>query len=207
MQISVGSSATKFQVHRDLLCSQSQYFAKLYSGPWVDGKGDHDLPEDNDVAFSMIVHWLYTGKFSFTPVVEAQDMAYLQLYVLADKLLFNKMESAIFKCICEASSKKWYAINAAEVTYIYENTSPDTRLRRYAANLIAFCINQQPENTFEQFRGCIEKIPDFAFDLCQAMKNAMKSAVSWGPSPPDPRSTQTTHPRNDQTTPWASREW
>jgi len=70
--LKVGHQKKEFRVHRDLLMSKSEYFAKAFNGAWEESSSKVAELEDSDpVVVSIVVAWLYTGQVHY--VAEAQE--------------------------------------------------------------------------------------------------------------------------------------
>ena len=73
--IGVGQPEVPFLVNRDLLCDRSEYFAKAFSGSFVESKVDTlTIVDINPGIFRIFVAWLYGGKLQYIPEKDNGDM-------------------------------------------------------------------------------------------------------------------------------------
>ena len=180
VKILVGPEAVQFDIHRQLLCARSAYFAKALSGPWKESKGTLKLPEDDADLFRFISHWLYTEDVDHTKLSSRIDgvRASLRLYVLADKLQvrapikrFGVSSGVSFLNVVEHDMRDSNTtLNCDEVDYIYENTLGSSPLRQFAVHLSAFAFYRLG-TTIQVYRQSFENTPEFAMDLCKRMVN------------------------------------
>jgi hypothetical protein len=68
-----------------------------------------------------------------------EDMALVELWVLADKLRMPRLQNVVINTI-DAIEIKTNAKNIGCYHYIYENTAPGSKLRQYAAEVSAYGI-------------------------------------------------------------------
>lgn len=65
VSISVGPHEKKFDVHKELLCSVSDFFSAALNGGFKEAEaGAVKLPEQDPDTFQYFVHWLYAGKLT-----------------------------------------------------------------------------------------------------------------------------------------------
>ncbi|THV96468.1 hypothetical protein D6D27_02670 [Aureobasidium pullulans] len=75
--VRVGPDKQEFCIHKGVLCSNSNYFAKALSGQFQEAKTNTvELDDVHVLLFKVFVAWLYTGKLTYEssdPSVSAQD--------------------------------------------------------------------------------------------------------------------------------------
>ncbi|THY06360.1 hypothetical protein D6D03_02353 [Aureobasidium pullulans] len=75
--VRVGPDKQEFCIHKGVLCSNSNYFAKALSGHIQEAKTNTvELDDVHVLLFKVFVAWLYTGKLTYEssdPSVSAQD--------------------------------------------------------------------------------------------------------------------------------------
>ncbi|TIA44181.1 hypothetical protein D6C79_06523 [Aureobasidium pullulans] len=75
--VRVGPDKQEFYIHKGVLCSNSNYFAKALSGQFQEAKTNTvELDDVHVLLFKVFVAWLYTGKLTYEssdPSVSAQD--------------------------------------------------------------------------------------------------------------------------------------
>ena len=61
----VGPDERRFDVHKELLCSVSDFFSAALDGGFQESEaGVVKLPEQDVKTFQYFMHWLYTGKLT-----------------------------------------------------------------------------------------------------------------------------------------------
>ena len=79
--IYVGPGKSRFDVHKGLLCSVSDFFKAACNGQFIEGKGIVTLPEQEESTFRYFVYWLYTGKLRglFYPATREPSIKELEI--------------------------------------------------------------------------------------------------------------------------------
>jgi hypothetical protein len=83
--IYVGPYRQRFDVRKNLLCKAAKFFEGAFC---TDFNRSMDMPEDDPIAFSLFIEWLYHGAL---PNVQSQsyvDSLY-DLYIFAEKICMN----------------------------------------------------------------------------------------------------------------------
>lgn len=149
--IYVGSSATKFYVHKNLLL-QSPFFRAALEGDFTEAHtGEIRLPEDDPDIFAIYAHWLYTGDIACeveahsSMVVSEHFRRYktlLKCYFLGDRTCHNQFTDAVMDAIIyhyqtrieHARYRPWFC----HVNLVYENLmQADVPLKRWLVDLWA----------------------------------------------------------------------
>jgi hypothetical protein len=145
----VGPSRVYYRVHKDILCMKVLYFESIFGGDFKEAGGrTASFPEDEEVAFDLILRWIYTkalpprhknGAKSFLwPVVD--------FYVLADKLCLPDLQDRILDA-CRASLVAENALPTVDdVVYAYSHTSPKSPLRKFALMAATYALEQEHAN-------------------------------------------------------------
>jgi hypothetical protein len=144
-----------FTVHRNLICSASQFFDKAFNGNFNENYARcMKLPHESLEAFQALYHWLYTGnllnkKFLMEPLIE-EDVYWLHVYAMADRLLIHKLSLDTYSIIQNHFSQK--NLSMPSVRFIEELWS-DCGLRpckqkllmEYTLSHCTFCFVEYPE--------------------------------------------------------------
>ncbi|MCJ1432227.1 hypothetical protein MMC27_001583 [Xylographa pallens] len=182
--VGTGLDSVTFNVHRDLICAESKYFATACSEPWLV-ENRVSLSEDDPVIFKRLLDWLYSNMYAdYTgePPVDTEIRSHLLLGVLADKLqvprLILHMGNWIdkeLKSNMNVSKTGFFGITGHEAQYVYENTLPFSRLRGSLTRMIAKDIIVYDE---DYWQVAMKGDSEFAFDLATALRRRLASPQS-----------------------------
>ena len=144
-----------FTIHRNLICSASQFFDKAFNGDFNEAYARcMKLPHENLDAFQTLYHWLYTGNFLskeslIEPLIE-EDVYLLHVYAMADRLLIHKLSLDAYSAIQAYFSKK--TLSMPSVGFIKGLWSdcelPQCKrelLIEYTVSHCTFCFVRHPE--------------------------------------------------------------
>jgi hypothetical protein len=145
VQIIVGPEQKLFVIHEDLLC-RVEYFKSAFKGFFKESNDKMIvLPEDDPIAFSEVVNWVYGHKYECKSMnckpgevpQTGHIIPHCEVFVLADKYGIRGLENmCINACInCYPVHRK-SGIDYTEVNYIYDHTLPGSRLRRCAVDML-----------------------------------------------------------------------
>ncbi|KAJ5586942.1 uncharacterized protein N7459_002707 [Penicillium hispanicum] len=109
VKIRIASAEREFIVSRELLCTQSTYFAKLFEGGFSEAQTQsatlEEIPGVVSVrSLGMLLQWLYTGQFHFdAELVSEEDeiSAMIEFVRLADMCNVSGMETTVANKIKE----------------------------------------------------------------------------------------------------------
>ena len=93
--VQVGSQATRFDLHKGLLCASSDFFKAAVTGDFKErDQNEIRLPEQDVKIFRFFVHWLYTGRLRgyYYPRTAKPSLHELKQAVIAE-LGIEKMDS------------------------------------------------------------------------------------------------------------------
>ncbi|OMP88204.1 hypothetical protein BK809_0002961 [Diplodia seriata] len=97
IEVVVGKSQQKYDIHKDLLCSSSPFFRKACNGNWKEARERRvELPEDTPECFDVYVQWLYSDQLlvKHKDKEEVDSDLFLGVYLLGNKLLDRKFKEA-----------------------------------------------------------------------------------------------------------------
>lgn len=57
----VGPGKQRFEIHKGLICSRSDFFKAALTGNFKEADGTIALPDHDPATFKYFVYWLYTG--------------------------------------------------------------------------------------------------------------------------------------------------
>lgn len=86
--IAIGPNKKVFRLHKDILCSESEYFRTAYNGLRKEAVKGVTLEDVEVEVFSIFVHWLYTQQMS---TYEDEGK-----YIGAEKFGFMLLKACIF---------------------------------------------------------------------------------------------------------------
>lgn len=98
IKVGQGKNAKRWKIHRDLVCSQSQYFTTACNSSFREGQdGIFDLPEHNPVPFGLFVSWLYRDLYIYNSD-ESNDWkrAAEKAWVLGEMLVAPAFQKYVF---------------------------------------------------------------------------------------------------------------
>ncbi|MCJ1399494.1 hypothetical protein MMC11_002696 [Xylographa trunciseda] len=173
-----GNQSTVFNVHRDLICAESKYFAAACSEPWL--VGSHVcLSEDDPAIFEQFLNWLYAKSYTGDAggnLADSKIRTHFLLCVLADKLQVTKLINQMGDWIDKQLVKNWdtnkelpwsFIVREAEAQYVYENTLPSSRPRISVTRFLAKEIGNYDE---DYWREAMRENSEFAFDRATALR-------------------------------------
>jgi len=141
--IEVGPEKRPFPVHKELLCSQSDFFAAAFNSTHKfqeSIKGVVHLTEDRPDVFEYFVQWLYTKSLAHEDV-DAPIPAYhhlLRLYALADKLSINALKNDIVDRIAVLADEKNVVPAPSDTLILYNDIRESAPVRRLVLDLFRF---------------------------------------------------------------------
>ncbi|KAM7187895.1 hypothetical protein V8F20_010764 [Naviculisporaceae sp. PSN 640] len=151
--VKVGQEGKKWAVHAKLLCSKSKFFDSYFNGNEEhQGQDIMSLPAEDPKLFALLVRWLYgtafansggTRIFRFSPP-DGRDITvrdYIGLYILGDKIQIMGVKNAAVDALYayfgpDADKDKptdpneIRAPDLRDIQYCFENTAPDSHMRR-----------------------------------------------------------------------------
>jgi hypothetical protein len=171
----VGPSEKSYTVHKDFMTSASLVFSAMLNGNFIEGnEGRIKLPEEDPYIFDHIVAILYRGvaksDVDIKPVTIASSTGYknvsicVRLYIALDKYQLNVAKNEVIDVMRAKMKHENKCFNNDTIAYIYNETTHNSPLRKYAASLVAFRAAVDGVKTTE-FRQLIMDYPEFGFDV------------------------------------------
>jgi len=165
----VGVDEREYQVHQDLLSSNSPYFTAAVKEEWKEGQQRRiPLPDDSPAAVDLYIQWLYSSRIFSQQPLEKLEEGYDELQILIDGFIFGeKIQDGDFKdAIIDAliasvstvgkEDKYWYP-SGEKADRVYKATAPGSPLRRLLVDM----------HVHHGLRGWVEDgaNPEFLTDL------------------------------------------
>jgi hypothetical protein len=178
----LGPDEQEFYISKDLICSQSEFFAAACSEQWETGRTNITrLKEDNPDAFTLFLIWLSTGTIEDSAeLIDAANLdkkqdngaltnEFLRLaecFVLGDALQAQEFCNYIVDVLigkCNTSTKMLCSSDEA-VEYVWTHTPRSSTLRRlildnFAADIILdFDAIARPSAAAQEFYFELSKV-------------------------------------------------
>jgi hypothetical protein len=178
--IYVGPKKTKFTLHENLLCDKSEYFKMAFRSSFKEAEEKTlSMPEDSVEAFEYFVSFLYAPKFTFHPP-ESESMmgVYFELYILSSKLCIDTLQNVVVDTILRffrACDFKSPYLRPSHVRFIYENTTPTSKMRGLVAQLTLFNGVSGVHGTYggpasSAWDGLLQTNAELSFDILKIMR-------------------------------------
>jgi hypothetical protein len=155
----VGPVREHYIVHKELLCTKVPYFEAMFGGSNFREalEGTASFPEDQEVAFDLLLNWIYTG--TIPPLLNKHKNGaktfssnVVDFYVLADKFCLSELQDRIIDA-CRASLLAENALPTADFTsYAYSQTSANSPLRKFAVVAARYTLRLEYENTVARYK-------------------------------------------------------
>ncbi|KAH8423378.1 uncharacterized protein LDX57_001136 [Aspergillus melleus] len=166
-RINVGIPETTFDIHIELLRSCSTFFDRLFK--------DHSLleiqtnpvplPHDDPDLFGDLVSWIYRGTISKYFLAEDTDFFLLRLWVLAARFEMPGLQNHVAShYLGVMNTQPGEVYDKAKIDFVYENTQPDSPLRRLVVDI--WTRNGTQTGSYELLHSLS---PTFLADLCGAL--------------------------------------
>jgi hypothetical protein len=179
-----GDNNEVFTVHKEFACHYSPVLKAAFNSNFIEGHTQtYRLQETTKRAVRLLVHWFYTQKLdTFIPkpkeerpddnagLKKSQDMALLELWILAEKLLIPTLQNVVAREI-EEHRHCSHDVSTACLRYVYENTERGNLLRLLMVD-ICFCYLNVPS-----YMKHPERYPqEMLIELVTAFGNAIASS-------------------------------
>lgn len=174
INIYVGSHNQHFCVHKALLCARRTYFDAMFNGGFEESqKRAASFPDDDPVAFSLFLEWLYTSRLPamVDAVSEAQFLNRIRLYGFADRIGDAGLMETAMASILEGYKATSRCPSVRAVKLVYENTSPKDPLRFFMADVLYHIIGYRKDFSAEAIGVALGSSEDLAADLVELMRS------------------------------------
>lgn len=143
VSIYVGPENTHWYIHERLLCYYSPFFAEIF---YADDKNPekqkaqrnkaYGLPDEEDLAFEMLVGWLYSRSMK-VPTEEKDVGPLLDLYLLSEKLRIERLSTELVEAISSYYYRSHTYPSLRRVQHVYANTDDDNEMREMMVGAVA----------------------------------------------------------------------
>jgi BTB/POZ domain len=193
--ILVGPTRHQFLAHKSIICKE-QYFKAAFTGQFKEAHTKTlKLFEEDPANFDNLLRWIYSRvDFNLHNLVSnseeevanwpAHFRSLVELHVLSDKLNIKDLPDLIIDYLSVRRSsvvgkrKRGTVLVPAneDITFVYHNTVPNSKLRRSLASMVANnIVNNELDAAY--YEASFEAKPRFAADLVMAVKKASKAGV------------------------------
>ena len=126
-----------FFLHKGVVTFYSGHFHGALNGNTVEaGKGAVELPTEDAATFKRSVKWIYTRRFETGTLNSAKVFAAIcSLWVFADRRQVPMLANAMIDKLRNRVVDRW-EVPATQLCFIYENTTANAGLRRFAVPVI-----------------------------------------------------------------------
>lgn len=192
VDVYVGASKRHWALHRNLLCHHSTFFKDRFDEEHNHKGGTLELLDDDPKAFELLVKWLYQGKIddvSSMPMDRKWDYAdsCQKLYVLCDKINLPQLKNFAIDQFRKGCSQAGLVPGPDEMKAIYDTTPRESPFRKLVSKIAARQI-MDPESDPDvgAYKTCMERSPDFAIDVIDAIREGCGGKLFADPTEGDP---------------------
>ena len=137
MKVGQGDTTKTFAIHKGILCFYSGYFEAGMNGNFAESRNNLiELPTEDIGIFERVVPWLYTSRINLLSDTHSAFAIACAIWIFADRrvmpLLADTMIDAIGDAVVESG-----VVPTTRLHYIYHNTTPDAKLRKFVVMLIS----------------------------------------------------------------------
>ncbi|KAK4926606.1 hypothetical protein LTR49_006540 [Elasticomyces elasticus] len=174
--LTVMCGGLQWNVHKSIICTQSDFFAKACDGSFREAKEARiDLSDDDHRAVAALLYFFYHGEYCAADA-QSKDLPpmllYVKLYVLADKYFSERLRQvSLSKLVSDMSMGYKTHAFADTVVEIYATTSSDNQLRALAVKV----TKEHASSLFgarkynARFKQVAWSTPEFAADVARAL--------------------------------------
>lgn len=166
VHIFVGPEPKEYCIHKDLICSSSRYFDKVFHGPFAEGvSSELHLEDESSETFSAFKEFLYTEDCA-TSVDDFSTSQLIDLYIFADKIQNDALKNMTMDYIQDNLKLTKKVLGIGEIRRIFSNTANSTTapLRKFCGALIAYqilCQKTDPEKIQRYFKKITDLVLEF----------------------------------------------
>ena len=165
----MGANAEVFRVHRKLALQESEMFNAAFSNDMYQEGAEScmSLPTVDLHIFRMFTHWLYSRRCPFCSVLNPNRKdknlfaALCKLYLFAEQYMIPTLKNHLLRPLFRCAKKR--IPRHEEVWYMYENTPPNSAVRKMLSECMGFYL---PLNWFAgEGKELLRPCQDLAVDV------------------------------------------
>lgn len=140
VRIKVGKADEQksFILHKGILSFYSGYFKSALNSEFIEGQTDEiDLPEEDVQTFRHFIFWLYRGTLRRS-ITTRTILKMSRLWVFGDRRNIPLLQNSVLdemRDIIKNATKQWLLPGVMELSFVYNNTTPDSALRRFIVDV------------------------------------------------------------------------
>lgn len=141
--ILIGPERHAFQVHKEMLCQASPFFAAAFDNDYnfsEASSGSLEFPDVRAIDFEFFVQWLYRHDLAHEEldVPKAAYFRLIRLYILADILRIEALRNDVIDMMIRMS-EKWNSVPTPDDTFLlHEQVREKTALRKLVVDLFVY---------------------------------------------------------------------
>ena len=192
--VKVGPKQQSFVIHKNLLCSQSEYFAKALSGEFMEAQTQElVLADDSALAFRVLYTWLYSGQLLLNTLFagsrDTRDFLWLQTYRLATMRLVSKLqEEAYYQLTGIFNKSAWNVPSAEFIEDLYQSADDIDQcgqIREYVVKHTAWRIAKVKPCKWADWEACLAASTNFAAAVAMQMTKMHSTDPTYNVSHPE----------------------
>lgn len=175
VSIYVGPENTHWYIHERLLCYYSPFFADIFYADDKDSENQkarrnkaYGLPDEEDLAFEMLVGWLYSRDIK-VPKEEKDLGPLLDLYLLSDKLRMDRLCTELVEAISDYYYQSQTYPSLRRVQHIYANTDDDNEMREMMVGSVAKLLTTS-EKIPAHWAAALQRNGQLAVDIIRSIQ-------------------------------------
>ena len=154
VSVGEGDSKQDFNVPEFFAVKSSQFMQTALGGDWKESHEKRvSLPKVRVSDFEAYLQWLYTGHVVLLDRPYDSGFALLRLYLLGDFLVDDRFCNAVMDFIIRESGTLLLAFLSEEIDYVWNQTTPGSRMRRVLVDLIIRDLSGDTASTYFCNRG------------------------------------------------------
>ena len=168
----VGEKKRVFKIHKNLLCSSSEFFKATLDGKFKEAEErEINLEEEDPQTFERVVLWIYSGslleKNETSTTLGYADL--LKIYVFAEARCMTELQNDTIDVIIRRVQKSRLVIILCAEVSLYMTTTNSSPIRRLAADMVA-CNGELQEAEWKMFNWPKQALMDLALAFWRSRK-------------------------------------
>lgn len=175
VSIYVGPENTHWYIHERLLCYYSPFFADIFYANDKSSENQkarrnkaYGLPDEEDLAFEMLVGWLYSRDIK-VPKEEKDIGPLLDLYLLSDKFRMDRLCTELVEAISDYYYRSQTYPSLRRVQHVYANTDDDNEMREMMVGAVAKLLTTS-EKIPAHWASALQRNGQLAVDIIRSIQ-------------------------------------